>query len=119
GPAVGGCVDSNSGGCTVIVSAGSAVKLDTALLMASAPLLNLKNTFMQTGSDAIKLVQKASLQSTDPLVVLDRSTMNIVNGSLVIANLSRINAQNVLVMNGNSALIINAGYLINLLSSIM
>jgi hypothetical protein len=65
---------------------GSAYKIDTALLEATAPLLNLKGgTVFTTGDDAIDLVGRAKVSIPNDavaMITLRSSTLN-VNGNLV------------------------------------
>jgi hypothetical protein len=105
--------------------------LDTALLSATAPLLNLSgNSTLTTAADAINLNQRVKLTSlTQPLMRLDGSTLTIngnavrVNNSTLvtgdlfsIANGGRLNingANNAaLFLSGTSAVSIN-GFLVN------
>jgi hypothetical protein len=68
------------------VSAQKAFTIDTALLEASAPLLNLRpsnpGSNFTTSADAIDLSLRAKVTSLGPLVRLDASTMNVNNGAL-------------------------------------
>ena len=74
-------------------SGGSGVVLDHALLGASAPLLQLKNSASLTlASDAINLTAQAKLTAIGPLVKLDGSTLTINNGhGLLVSNGSFLN----------------------------
>jgi len=66
------------------VSGQKALKIDTALLEASAPLLNLKATSSFTTSvDTIDLSFQAKVTSLGPLVALDASTLNVTSGALI------------------------------------
>lgn len=71
-----------SSGATVTTQ--KLLKLDTALLEATAPLLNLTagSTFT-TSADAIDLSFRAKVTSLGPLIALDRSTMTILSGAAV------------------------------------
>jgi hypothetical protein len=68
------------------VTTQQAVKLDTALLEATLPLIQLAAaTNMTSNSDLVKLTQQAKLLGTvptDALVKLNNSTLNVTNGSL-------------------------------------
>jgi hypothetical protein len=64
------------------VNGQTAVKIDTALLEASAPLLNLRATNFTTSRDAVDLTLRAKVTSLGPLVRLDGSTMTVQNGAL-------------------------------------
>jgi hypothetical protein len=65
-----------------------AVRLDVALLQASAPLLNLRAngavaSGLTTTSHAIDLTSRAKLNATAPVIALDGSRLTVTNGSLV------------------------------------
>jgi hypothetical protein len=108
----------------------SVLTLDTALLAASAPLLNLKsNATLTSSADGINLVQNAKLTAVGPLVKLDGSTLNItghairaMGGSLLdvsgdlfsLANASKLNLTNggALFISGGSVVKIS-GALVN------
>jgi len=65
-----------------IVSAHQAVRIDTALLEATAPLLSLRNgSKLTTATDAIQLSYQAKVTSLGSLVKLDRSTMIVASGA--------------------------------------
>jgi hypothetical protein len=66
------------------VSAQKAIVVDTALLAATAPLLNItaQSTFSTT-FEAIDLVRNVKLTSVGPLVKLDGSTLTVGGGSLI------------------------------------
>jgi hypothetical protein len=68
------------------VSTRQFLKLDTALLEATAPLLNLTagSTFT-TSADAIDLSFRAKVTSLGPVIALDRSSLT-VNGALINVN---------------------------------
>jgi hypothetical protein len=64
------------------VSAPQAVRIDTALLEATAPLLNLRNgSKLSTAADAVQLSYQARVASLGSLVKLDRSTMVVASGA--------------------------------------
>ena len=66
------------------VSAQRAAQVDTALLEASAPLLNLTaGSTLTTSQDAFDLSYRAKVASLGPLVRLDGSTLNVLNGALI------------------------------------
>ncbi len=92
GPGGGSC----SGACLTgslvrtsgaMVTTQQLVKLDTALLEASAPLINMLNSSaMTSASDLVNLVQKAKLVGNVPggaLVNLNASTLTVTNGALI------------------------------------
>jgi hypothetical protein len=65
-----------------------AVRLDVALLQASAPLLSLRNngavaSDLTTTSNAIDLTSRAKLNATAPVIALDGSRLTVTNASLV------------------------------------
>lgn len=64
------------------VSAHQAVRIDTALLEATAPLLNLRNgSKLSTAADAVQLSYQARVASLGSLVKLDRSAMVVASGA--------------------------------------
>ena len=65
-----------------------AVRLDVALLQASAPLLSLRAngavaSALTTTSNAIDLTSRAKLNATAPVIALDGSRITVTNASLV------------------------------------
>ena len=65
-----------------------AVRLDVALLQASAPLLNLRvngavASDLTTSRNAIDLTSRAKLNATAPVIALDGSRLTVTNASLV------------------------------------
>jgi len=64
------------------VSAQQAVRIDTALLEATAPLLALRNgSKLTTATDAVQLSYQARVTSLGSLVKLDRSAMVVASGA--------------------------------------
>ena len=64
------------------------VRVDTALLEATAPLLALRNgSQFTTAVDAVQFSYQAQVTSLGPLVALDRSTLSVANGAAL--NLAR------------------------------
>jgi hypothetical protein len=64
------------------LNAYQAVRIDTALLEASAPLLSLRNgSHLTSTTDAVQLSYQAKVTSLGSLVKLDRSTLTIANGA--------------------------------------
>jgi hypothetical protein len=64
------------------VSAHQAVRIDTALLEATAPLLNLRNgSKLTAAADAVQLSYQARVTSLGSLVKLDRSAMVVASGA--------------------------------------
>jgi hypothetical protein len=57
--------------------------VDTALLAATAPLLDLKQTTMITSDSALDLSFRAKVTSLGPLVALNGSALTVANGALV------------------------------------
>ncbi len=65
-----------------------AVRLDVALLQASAPLLSLRANGavaggLTTTSNAIDLTSRVKLNATAPVIALDGSRITVTNGSLI------------------------------------
>jgi len=96
------------------------VRLDTALLEASAPLLNLTaGSTLTTAGHVINLANQAnvSLSGTAAMVNLDSSIMNVLSGHFANVAASRLNvAGDFLRMSGNSTLNILNGLLLNVLN---
>ena len=64
------------------VTAHQAVRVDTALLEATAPLLALRNgSKLTTAADAVQLSYQARVTSLGSLVKLDRSAMTVASGA--------------------------------------
>ncbi len=64
------------------INAYQAVRVDTALLEASAPLLSLRNgTTLTSTTDAVQLSYQAHVTSLGSLVKLDASRLTIANGA--------------------------------------
>jgi len=64
------------------VSAHQAVRIDTALLEATAPFLALRNgSKLTTATDAVQLSYQAQVTSLGSLVKLDRSAMIVASGA--------------------------------------
>ena len=96
------------------VTTNKLVRLDTALLEASAPILNFRaGSNITVANDAIDLIQKAKLTSSDinPLVRLDASTLTILNGAAVaVRGGSFLNVRNDLfAINNGSTVNVNNG----------
>lgn len=90
--------------------------LDTALLAASAPILDLKAApRLTTAIDTIDLVQKAKLTSVGPVVLLDAaSRLTVTAGALIrVAGGSLLRVTGDLIqVNGGSTLNVNNGPLV-------
>jgi hypothetical protein len=66
------------------ISTQAGLKLDSALLSASAPLLHLKSgATLTSAADALNLTANAKLTATGPLVKLDGGTLNITSGHAI------------------------------------
>ena len=66
------------------VNANQAVRVDTALLEASAPLVALRNrSQFTTAVDTVQLSYQAKVTSLGPIVALDRSTLTVASGAVV------------------------------------
>jgi len=104
-------------GTSTLLSTNQVVKLDTALLEATAPILKLMNSTLTSSVDVLNLSLKAKLSATllpgDALVKLNASTLNVNSGSLVnVAGGSFANLRGSLVgLDNNSTLNILAGSL--------
>ena len=98
---------------------GSAYKIDTALLEATAPLLNLKGgTVLTTGDHAIDLANRAKVSIPNDavsLVTLKASALTVARGNLVnVAGGSVLNiAGNLVNLSDGSTLSILNGLLLN------
>jgi hypothetical protein len=92
----------------------NAVRIDTALLEATAPLIALTRADMTTGGSAVTLFQKARLNSNSDLVRIDRSTLSVLDGDMVRVHASIASLKNVLVMNGNSTASVLNGFFLKL-----
>jgi hypothetical protein len=123
----GGTLLTGTNGSTINV-AGHALRLDTALLQASMPILNLigaptQETVLTSGNSTVDLV-KSSMTSLGPVVALDRSIINVTNGPLMrLANgsimlvsgdlLQLLNGSRINVVNGPLILVTGNGSLLN------
>jgi hypothetical protein len=65
------------------ISSGSVLRVDTALLEATAPLLNLKSSTMLTNDSALNLSFRANVSSLGPMIALNNSTLTVAAGALV------------------------------------
>jgi hypothetical protein len=98
---------------------GSAYRVDTALLEATAPLLNLKNgSTLTTSGNAVDLVGRAKVAIPNDavaMVSLNSSRMTVTNGHLVnVAGGSYLNlAGNLVNLSNGSTLNILNGLLLN------
>jgi len=101
---------------------GNVLRLDTALLDATAPLIALtgNGTRLQTSGDGIDLANNARLQSTNAREALIRlenqARMDVLNGHLVSVSASRLNVAGDLVRMGNTSLLNVNGVLLNVLN---
>jgi hypothetical protein len=102
-------------GATVTSQQG--LKIDTALLEATAPLLNLKATStMTTAVDALNLVSKAKVTSVGPVIKLDASTLAITSGAainVVGGSLLKITGTDLIQLTNTSTLTMLNGPLLN------
>ena len=103
----------------VIVVTGNAYRVDTALLEATAPLLNLRGgSALTTGDHAVNLVGSAKVSIPNDavsMISLTSSTLAVANGHLVnVAGGSVLNvAGNLVSLANNSTLSILNGLLLN------
>lgn len=109
----GGFLDLNA----AAVTTARAVRVDVALLQASAPLLNLfgaGGSQLTTSSSAIDLTSKAKVTNTAAFVALDQSRLTVNNAALVnVAGASFLKGGGNLVNLANgSTLTINSGVLL-------
>ncbi len=84
--------------------------VDTALLAATAPLLNLKQSTMTTTDSALDLSFRAKVTSLGPLFALNGSTLTVASGALVnLRNGSSLSVSGDLVRlaNGSSLNLLN------------
>jgi len=101
---------------------GNVVRLDAALLAATAPLIALtgSSTRLQTSGNGIDLANNASLQSLNAseglIRIENQARMDVLNGHLVSVSLSRLNVAGDLVRMGNGALLNVNGVLLNVLN---
>ena len=116
-PGPGAALFQADNGASVSV-AGSAFKIDTAVLAATAPILALHASTLTTGGDAIALVKQAKLEIPNDavaLVSLRGGILNVLNGSLVnVAGGSRLSVAGSLVsLTDGSTLNVLNGALLN------
>jgi len=103
----------------VVSVAGSAYRVDTALLEATAPLLNLTGgTSFTTGGNTVDLVGKAKIAIPNDAIAminLNGSSLTVTNGNLVnVAGGSQLNiAGSLLSLAGGSTVNILNGLLLN------
>lgn len=88
------------------VKAGAAMIVDTALLEATAPLLNLKSSTFISSGHALDLAYKANVTSLGPLFALNASSLTVNNGALV-----NVAGGSVLTVNGNLVQLANGSTL--------
>ena len=65
------------------INTGNIMIVDTALLQASAPLVNLRNSTLTTNDSGLDLAFRANVTSVGPTFALDRSTLTVGSGALV------------------------------------
>jgi hypothetical protein len=116
-PGLGSAIFEASNGATM-EAGGSAYKIDTALLEATAPLLKLTgNSTLTTGGNAFDLFSSKVSVSGSAMVNLDSSIMNVLSGHLANVAASRLNVAGALLqMSGGSTLNIWNGLLLNVLN---
>jgi len=99
------------------VNTQQAVRVDTALLEATAPLLALRNgSTLTSRADAVALSYQAKVTSLGSMVKLDRSAMVVANGaalSLAGGSLARVTGDLFSLTNGSSLSVLN-GALVSL-----
>lgn len=100
------------------VTTNQAVKIDTALLEASAPLVNLfalTNSTMTSNSDFVKLVANAKMNivPSDALLKLSNSTLNVTGSLFNVAGGSFLKVtRNLFSLDNGSAINITNGALV-------
>jgi hypothetical protein len=98
-----------------VVSSERAVRLDTALLEASAPLFNVRGgSSLTTANNALELVQQAKLASIGPVLRLDASSFTVTSGAAINVNggsLLRIIGDLLSMSNGSTFTISNGAVL--------
>ena len=65
------------------INSGSLMRVDTALLEATAPLLNLKSSTMVTNDSVLDLSFRANVTSLGPVFALNNSSLTVAGGALV------------------------------------
>jgi hypothetical protein len=65
------------------INSGSLMRVDTALLEATAPLLNLKSSTMVTNDSVLDLSFRANVTSLGPAFALNNSSLTVAGGALV------------------------------------
>jgi hypothetical protein len=104
------------------VNTNETFRLDTVLIQASAPLLNLKaGSNVTSVFDAIDLAQKAKLTSIGSVVKLDSSTLTVNFGALVSVrngSLLRVTGDFLTLTNGSTLHLQNGG-LLNVVNSVV
>jgi YVTN family beta-propeller protein len=107
-------------GTTTVMVGGSAVKIDTALLESSLPILNLKpGSSLTLGADAVDLSMKAKVTSLGAFLKLDGASLTVDVGSLVnVRNGSFLSVMgDLLQLSNSSTLTLNSlsdGFLVNI-----
>jgi len=98
-------------GSQATVTAHQAVRVDTALLEASAPLLALTNgSKLTTTADAVQLSYQAKVTSLGSMVKLDRSSLVVASGaalSLGGASVLRVTGDLFSLTNGSTLSVLN------------
>ncbi len=93
------------------VSTHQAVRVDTALLEASAPLLALRDGSRLTSrTDAVALSYQAKVTSLGSMMKLDRSALTVANGaalSLAGGSIARVTGDLFSLANGSSLSVLN------------
>src|SRR5437762_10951570 len=65
------------------INSGSLMRVDTALLEATAPLLNLQSSTMVTNDNVLDLSFRANVTSVGPVFALNNSSLTVAGGALV------------------------------------
>jgi hypothetical protein len=99
------------------VTSQQALRIDAALLEATAPILNLQaSSSMTTAVDALNLVSKAKITSVGPVIKLDASTLTVTSGAAINVaggSLLKITGGDLVHLNNGSTLTMSNGPLLN------
>ena len=108
-----------------VTSTNGGVAIDSALVEASAPLINLRNNASVTlGGPAVELVQQARLNAAGPVVQLDNSVLNIINNhGITVGGGAFPSVMNVtgalMALNNSSTVNINNGAILSVFNAVV
>ena len=90
-----------------MVQTGNVMRVDSALLAATAPLLALRNSVLVANDSALQLTFRANVTSLGPLFTLDRSVLVVDRGALVnVTGASALRVQGDLVRLANGSTLV-------------